>query len=413
MSVRVAGKWLNPASVKGSVCFIAGLVVLTLPNFSLEILPLVLGITLLVSGGSSLWGHSRHRGARRGVFRAAIDVVAGIGLLLVPYFAARAFVMVLVGYLVVAGVLDIWRAYTLRRSGESCHSEITRGVLFLCFAVVLLTLPEAMVDFGIALAAMVVLAAGMVMLSYGMTREPGEDALINRPLIINIFVSWMRDRDVGGARRDEVADGLYFEAPDRAHKITSYVVMLLLSVAIASLAILQDSTAVVIGAMLVAPLMTPIMGCAAGLVAGWRQRALGSLMVVAASVVAAIGLAWTIAAWIPALVPLAVNTQILSRSAPTLLDMAIAVVAGAAGAYATIDDRVSSSLTGVAVAVALVPPLGVVGVALHAGEWPAALGSFLLFGTNLVSIILASVIVFGTGRFHPDTRIDQESCGHR
>ena len=177
--------------------------------------------------------------------------------------------------------------------------------------------------------------------------------------------------------------------------------MLLLSVAIASLAVLQDSTAVVIGAMLVAPLMTPIMGCAAGLVAGWRRKMLASFGVVAASVVAAIGLAWVLASWIPAMVPLAVNSQVLSRSSPTLLDMEIALVAGAAGAYATMDDRVSASLTGVAIAVALVPPLSVVGVALEAGQLPQALGAFLLFATNLVSIILASMFVFLLVGFSP------------
>jgi uncharacterized membrane protein len=111
-------------------------------------------------------------------------------------------------------------------------------------------------------------------------------------------------------------------------------------------------------------------------------------------VVASVFLAWILAAWIPALVPLGANVQVLSRSSPTLLDMAIALAAGAAGAYATIDERVSSSLTGVAIAVALVPPLSVVGIALEAGLWRDALGAFLLFATNLVSIILASTAVF-------------------
>jgi len=183
--------------------------------------------------------------------------------------------------------------------------------------------------------------------------------------------------------------------------------MLLLSVALATLAILQDSTAVVIGAMLVAPLMTPIMGCAAGVVAGWRKRVLESLVVVAISVVASVALAWILSAWIPALVPLESNTQVVSRAAPTLVDMAIALAAGAAGAYATVDDRVSSSLTGVAIAVALVPPLGVVGVALEAGRLIQALGAFLLFSTNLVSIILASVVVFALVGLTPIRR-DEE-----
>jgi uncharacterized membrane protein len=84
----------------------------------------------------------------------------------------------------------------------------------------------------------------------------------------------------------------------------------------------------------------------------------------------------------------------VSRVSPTLLDMLIALAAGAAGAYATVDKRVSASITGVAIAVALVPPLAVVGVTLTTGAYPEAFGAFLLFLTNLVSIILAASIVF-------------------
>jgi uncharacterized hydrophobic protein (TIGR00271 family) len=146
--------------------------------------------------------------------------------------------------------------------------------------------------------------------------------------------------------------------------------------------------------MLVAPLMTPIMGAAAAVVNGWRARLMASLGTVALSVIGAVALAWIIAAWFPALVPLSTNSQVTSRVSPTMLDMAIALAAGAAGAYATIDDRVSSSLTGVAIAVALVPPLGVIGITLEASLYDDALGAFVLFLTNFVSIILAAVAVF-------------------
>jgi uncharacterized membrane protein len=85
--------------------------------------------------------------------------------------------------------------------------------------------------------------------------------------------------------------------------------------------------------------------------------------------------------------------------------MAVALAAGAAGAYATVDERVSQSLTGVAIAVALVPPLSVVGVALEAGRLQAAGGAFLLFATNLVSIIIASTVVFVLVGFSPAGKI--------
>ena len=84
--------------------------------------------------------------------------------------------------------------------------------------------------------------------------------------------------------------------------------------------------------------------------------------------------------------------------------MAIALAAGAAGAYATVDDRVSSSITGVAIAVALVPPLAVVGITLQAGQLGDSLGAFLLFLTNLVSIILAGSLVLLLTGFAPFKR---------
>lgn len=87
--------------------------------------------------------------------------------------------------------------------------------------------------------------------------------------------------------------------------------------------------------------------------------------------------------------------------------MLIALAAGAAGAYATVDDRVSSSITGVAIAVALVPPLAVVGITLQAGQVGDSLGASLLFLTNLVSIILAGSLVLLLTGFAPFKRFSE------
>ncbi len=111
--------------------------------------------------------------------------------------------------------------------------------------------------------------------------------------------------------------------------------------AIATFAVLQDSTAVVIGAMLVAPLMTPILGLSAALVNGWRRRSGRSLLqvVLGVAVSVAIGRAVLLAAGGRQLRD---EQQITSRVSPTFLDMLIAIAAGAAGAFATIDRRVTS-----------------------------------------------------------------------
>lgn len=205
--------------------------------------------------------------------------------------------------------------------------------------------------------------------------------------------------------RDDVVDNLYFEPPDSLQKQVGFWTLLVLSVVIATLGVLADSTAVVIGAMLVAPLMTPIMGVSAAIVNGWMRRLLTSFATVVGGVSVAVGVAFVVTVWTPRLVPLASNGQILSRTSPTLIDLMIAMAAGAAGAYATVDKRVSSSITGVAIAVALVPPLGVVGVMLQATEWSDALGAFLLFLTNFVSIVLVASIVFLVTGLAPFSRI--------
>ncbi len=127
---------------------------------------------------------------------------------------------------------------------------------------------------------------------------------------------------------------------------------------------------------------------------GWPRRALMSATVALAGVLFAIGLS-ILFGWIygPA-ISTVTNTQVASRIGPTLVDLMIAVAAGGAGAFALSRPDVSDSLPGVAVAIALVPPLAVVGLMVSQGEWAAASGASLLFITNLVAILLIGGLVF-------------------
>jgi uncharacterized membrane protein len=103
---------------------------------------------------------------------------------------------------------------------------------------------------------------------------------------------------------------------------------------------------------------------------------------------------WLLAGGVELVVDATTNSQIVSRSSPTVGDLIIAVAAGAAGAYALARRELSSSLPGVAVAIALVPPLSVVGIASRATAWEQARGALLLFLTNFVAIVLVGGIVF-------------------
>jgi uncharacterized hydrophobic protein (TIGR00271 family) len=150
------------------------------------------------------------------------------------------------------------------------------------------------------------------------------------------------------------------------------------------------------------------MALAAATVMGWRKRAARSATIIALAVTGAILLAMTVALVAPVVGDALESSQVTSRTSPTLLDLLVALTAGAAGAFAMSRPDVSDSLPGVAIAVALVPPLGVVGVTLAAGDMEGAAGSFLLFMTNFVSIVLAGSVVFILVGFSPLFRLKQK-----
>ncbi len=172
---------------------------------------------------------------------------------------------------------------------------------------------------------------------------------------------------------------------------SAFYLMVVLSTIIASFGLLADSTAVVIGAMLVAPLMGPIFGISFGLATANNRLLARSAAAEAKGVLLAVGLAWLIG-----LLPPHPNfgTEILSRTTPTVYDIAVAVASGLAGAFATADRRVSPALPGVAIATAIVPPLAVAGLCLSAHRFDLAFGSLLLFLANLLAIELTGAVYF-------------------
>lgn len=397
VSSRIEPFWLNPATVKGTVAIVAGLFILAAPEVSAFLIRLVLGVALIASGAAGLWFTIRHRTQRgvRSAIEAAVMLVAGAALLITPVATLRAVILLGAGYLAVRGVGVLIAANSLRRRGESWSVDLIRGLFYISAAVAIVLLPVGIIRaFRLVLAAGAVIV-GAIMLTYGIRRRTDEEVVdVDVASFTELINEWLLDRDIGAEHRERVGDGLFFEGPDRVSKLASWWVMLLLSVAIATFGVVQDSTAVVIGAMLIAPLMTPILGVSAGIVNSWVKRVVASAGLVAAGAGAAVGLAMVVGQWVPIIVPLAQNSQVTSRVSPNIVDMLIALAAGAAGAYANVNDRVSDSIAGVAIAVALVPPLGVVGLTLQAGMFEDSLGALLLFLTNLVSIILAAALVF-------------------
>ncbi len=194
---------------------------------------------------------------------------------------------------------------------------------------------------------------------------------------------------------------LFFEGTRQRPFLVKYFVLVFLSSIIAVYGVLNDSPATVIGAMIVAPLMTPIMATAAALVMGSMKRSLTSLFLVVAGVALVVGISWLIGISYGVVISFDHNSQIIGRISPRTTDLAIALASGAAGAFAFSRDDISDSLPGVAIAISLVPPLCVAGISLSENHWSAAGGAMLLFMTNFLAILLAGggVLAFlGLGR---------------
>lgn len=178
---------------------------------------------------------------------------------------------------------------------------------------------------------------------------------------------------------------------------SKFILLISLSSAIATLGLLQNSTAVVIGAMLVSPLLGPIMGIGFGLAtleSTLIKRALTTLA-------AGMGVAILVALVLIWLSPIQdVTDELRARTQPTLLDLGVAVVGGIAGVYA-IMRRLSGVMVGVAIATALVPPLSTVGFGMATARPDYALGAALLFLTNSLAIAFAATVVARINRFGP------------
>jgi len=193
----------------------------------------------------------------------------------------------------------------------------------------------------------------------------------------------------------EFLNKVFIEGANIRRRVTNFYVMLLLATVIATYGVLSDSTATVIGAMIVAPLMGPIMATTVAVVMGQAGRIWRSLLLVISGVAAVILFSYLLTIVVPDLtISFATNGELASRIQPGLYALLTALGAGAAGAYIYARSEIADSMGGVAIAISLVPPLCVVGIALSQGNWYSAAGALLLFVTNFVAIMLAGGITF-------------------
>lgn len=191
-----------------------------------------------------------------------------------------------------------------------------------------------------------------------------------------------------------------------------FFLLVVLSCSIATLGLITDSPAVIIGAMLVAPLMSPIIGIGLSSITGDSFLARNSAVALFRGAILAIllsSLMTLINAKLPFVVLQDLPSEVLARTHPSPIDLVIALAGGLAAAYALTRPNISAALPGVAIATALMPPLCTVGIGIALLNWDVAGGALLLFITNAITIAFAAALVFFLRGFSPDTHlVDQQ-----
>jgi uncharacterized hydrophobic protein (TIGR00271 family) len=187
-----------------------------------------------------------------------------------------------------------------------------------------------------------------------------------------------------------------------------FFLLVVLSCSIATLGLITDSPAVIIGAMLVAPLMSPLIGIGLASITGnttLLRNAVSALLRGAILAVALATLMTLVNNQLPFFSIQELPKEVLSRTRPTPIDLIIALAGGVAAAYARTQPNISAALPGVAIATALMPPLCTIGIGIALGRWDIAGGATLLFITNAVTIAFAAVLVFFLRGFSSNFRI--------
>ena len=186
---------------------------------------------------------------------------------------------------------------------------------------------------------------------------------------------------------------LRFEGRQPAGYWRKFALLLVLAVVIATMGLLRNAPAVVIAAMRVAPLMTPIPGIAARVVMGWTGRALRLPVIVGVAAAMSVLLAWLIVRVLQMPGSLDLPAEVLGRTTPGLEDLVVALAAGIAGACVRVRRSETSLLPGATIGVSPVPPLAEAGILLALGEPALSPGAVLSFLTNFGAIVLSAAAV--------------------
>lgn len=183
-----------------------------------------------------------------------------------------------------------------------------------------------------------------------------------------------------------------------------YFLMVVLSVLTATFGLLANSSAIIVGSMLIAPLLNPILSLSLGIIMSdvpvisrsfWTITK-SLLLGMTASFIAALLFAGQIEEITP---------EIASRAQPSLIYLMVAIIAGFAGSFALVKPQLNETLPGIAISVSIIPPIAVIGIGIAKFNWDLISGSFLLFAVNAIGIIFASMITFSLMNFYSERSV--------
>ena len=200
---------------------------------------------------------------------------------------------------------------------------------------------------------------------------------------------------------EEQYQSLFATLKEEGKSSSAFLILMFLSSILVTIGLYLNSASVIIGAMLLAPLMNPIISFSMGMLRQDIDLSLTSLKTIIIGIIIAL----VTSASISCILPFEHLTQeMVGRIKPSVLDMIVAIISGIAAAYVKNNQKLSATIAGVAIAVALVPPIATAGIGLGWGDWAMFYQAFLLFLTNLIGISFAVSVVFFMQGFSPMKR---------
>lgn len=382
----------HPIVLRSLLGVTVAIAILAWPNRTDEVLARLVGVGLVLLGSVTAWASLRNRPIEivRAIV-AALVAILGTSLLGAPPSEADDLLGQAIGVLALLLAARLVADVARNRRPDQGW-QLAQAGLLLSVGLLLLRFPETLLHAAIALLGIGWLALSLIAIAR--TVDPNVEGVSSYTDATSLVADWLVDRPKRVDDRRALYAKILFDGPTASRSIGRFFTLMCFASVIAAAGVIGDSTAVVIGAMLIAPLMTPLMGMAISLVMGWPNRLIRSTLVAGGGIVVAIVIGLLVGFFSPVAFDTATNAQIVARTSPTTLDLLVAVAAGAAGAYGLSRPDVSDSLPGVAIAISLVPPLSVAGISISQGDWSSGNGALLLFATNALAILVIGGVTF-------------------